>query len=109
MNNKLEEGLKVCVSVKTLFNYLTEDRDEKIVDFSNGYIEKSVDGKRKYYDLYNNQGELACMDGEIVHILNINKQNDIVTFINNNGECSVIFELYTEEIEEALFIAVCDI
>lgn len=111
MNNidKLEEGLRVCVSVKTLFDYLTEGRDEENVNFSNGYIEKSVDGKKVYYDLYNNQGELACMDGEIIFVSSINKQSDTITLINNNGEHPVYFELYAEEIEEVLFINMYDI
>ena len=105
MNNidKLEEGMRVCVSVKSLFDLIDD------VQFSNGYIEKSVDGKRHYYDLYNNQGELACMDGEIVLISSIDKQSDTITFINNNGEYPITFELYAEEIEETLFINLCDI
>lgn len=108
--DKLEEGLRVCVSVKTLFDCFTEEEySNGCLEISNGYIEKLSDGDRIYYDLYNNQGEFACMDGEIVLISSINKQSDIVTLINNSGEYPVTFELYAEEIEEALFINICDI
>lgn len=108
--NKLEEGVRVCVSVKALFDcFIEEEYSNGCLEISNGYIEKFSEGRQTYYDLYNNHGELACMDGEIVLISSINKQRDTVTLINNNGEYPITFELYAEEIEEALFINVCDI
>lgn len=107
--NKLEEGLRVCVSLKALFDCFTEDEcSNGCIELSNGYIEKLSDGDRIYYDMYNNQGELACVDGEIVLISSINIQSDTVTLINNNGEYPITFELYADEIEEALFVNLCD-
>ena len=88
---------------------MEEEYSNGCLEISNGYIEKISEGRQTYYDLYNNHGELACMDGEIVLISSINKQRDTVTLINNNGEYPITFELYAEEIEEALFINVCDI
>lgn len=50
-----------------------------------------------YYYLYNEHGELACMDGEEVNITEI---GDIyISFINNNGEYSVYFALTRKEAE----------
>lgn len=105
----LTEGLRVCISVRSLFDYLTEDKTEKNVDYSNGFIEKTFGNRKMDYELYNNMHELACMDGEICFVNKVNKQNDSATLINRNGEYPVAFELYAEEIEEALFINIADI
>lgn len=50
-----------------------------------------------YCDLYNDDGELACMDGEEVYIVDVGEQ--LVTFRNDNGESSVYFTLTKNELE----------
>ena len=54
-----------------------------------------------YYDLYNKNGELACLDGEEVLIDRIGKVT--VTFRNDNGEESVYFYLTHEEADKAIY------
>ena len=56
---RFEEGQYVAVSVKTLY--------ESGVPLTYGTIVPDYDekGKMNYYDLYNEDGEFACCDGEI--------------------------------------------
>lgn len=93
---KLVEGMEVSISVKALYDM---DKDLMfgfiVPDFSK--LETDTD----YYDLYNSGGELACLDGEIVHVDQVGRS--IVTFRNDNGEGTIYFELTHEEAEVAVF------
>lgn len=93
---KLEEGMKVCISVKSLYNMGNDLLFGKIVpDFSESKNDTN------YYDLYNEDGELACLDGEEVLVNQIGQA--IITFRNDNGDGSVYFSLTHEETAAAIY------
>lgn len=76
---------KVCISVQALYEAFGENlRLNTITTEDDGY-----------YDLYNEHGELACMDGEEVSITQ--EGSDLTSFVNNNGEYSVYFALTHKE------------
>lgn len=93
---KLEEGMKVCISVKSLYDMENNLLFGKIVsDFAESQNDTD------YYDLYNENGELACLDGEEVLIDQVGQA--IVTFRNDNGDGSVYFSLTHEEADKAIY------
>lgn len=93
---KLEEGMKVCISVKSLYDMKNDLLFGKIVpDFAEN--QSDID----YYDLYNEDGELACLDGEEVLVDQIGQS--IITFRNDNGDGSVYFSLTHEETDVAIY------
>lgn len=80
----------VCISVQALYKTFGEN-------LRLNTISTEDDG---YYDIYNEYGELACMDGEEVSITQI---GDVyISFVNNNGEYSVYFGLTHEEAKIAI-------
>ena len=94
MMKELYEGMNICVSVKALYDM------EK--DLLLGHIVPDFeDNEKVYYDLYNEYGELACLDGELCWITQIG--NGLVSFRNDNGEGSVYFALTTDEAKVACF------
>ena len=56
-----------------------------------------------YFDLYNRNGELACMDGESCTLSRINGDGSL-EFENKEGESSVSFTLSREEADAGIFI-----
>ena len=52
-----------------------------------------------YFDLYNNDGELCCMDGEDVEVVGHN--DGIWTLKNTHGDNDVYFSLTDAEFEVA--------
>ena len=82
----IREGKTVCISVAVLFSE----------PLAFGRVEKD----EEYYDLYNEDGELACMDGEEVVIEQVGDY--LITFRNDNGESSVHFALTRNEAELAI-------
>ena len=85
---KFTEGTTVCISVQTLFETVGTPKFGWI-NFDSGY-----------YDLYNEDDKLACMDGEEVTIEQVGEA--LVTFRNDEGESSVRFTLTKEEAEIAI-------
>lgn len=80
----------VCISVQNLYETFGDN-------LRLNTISTEDDG---YFDLYNEHGELACMDGEEV---NITETGDTyISFVNNNGEYSVYFALTHEEAKIAI-------
>lgn len=80
----------VCISVQALYEAFGENLQLNT-------IAAEDDG---YYDLYNEHGELACMDGEEV---SITQTGDVyISFVNSNGEYSVYFGLTHEEAKIAI-------
>ena len=90
---KLCEGMTVCLDIKSLY-------DEK-KDLAFGTIVFSLEGNQNYYDLYNENGELAYMDGEEVMIDQIG--HCLITFRNTNGDGTIYFALTYDECEIAMF------
>ncbi len=82
----------VCISIEALYK---EFKDGKL---SRCYVE--VDDNGTYYDLYTYDGELVCMDGEEVNI--VETGDNLVTLRNDNGEYTVYFTLTKEEFEKAV-------
>lgn len=79
----------VGMSLKALFG-------EKSSDLKHGKIIKTIEGVNEYYDLYDLNGELACMDGEVCEI--VSEDDHKVRLLNNNGEYDTIFTLTKEEL-----------
>lgn len=90
--NEYKEGMKVCLSVKTLY--------ENNADLSYGMIVPDYEeGTIKYYDLYNEDGELACCDGEEVIIEQVGEV--LITFRCSD---SVYLTLTKDEADIAIFM-----
>ncbi len=91
---KYTEGMSVCVSVKALY--------ENMSDLTFGHIIPDCeDGVMKYYDLYNEDDELACLDGEECMIDQVGQV--LITLRNINGDGTVYFTLTREEADIAIF------
>lgn len=91
---KYTEGMKVCVSVKALYE------DEQDLTFGH-IIPDFEDGEVRYYDLYNEDDELACLDGEECIIDQVGKA--LITLRNTNGDGTIYFTLTREEADIAIF------
>ena len=89
---KFTEGTTVCISVQALF--------ETVGTPKLGWINFDSDYYENYYDLYNEDNKLACMDGEEVTIEQVGET--LVTFRNDEGESSIRFTLTKEEAEIAI-------
>jgi hypothetical protein len=88
------KGEEFCLSIKSLYDKIGSLKYGEIIpDFE--------DGEMKYYDLYNEQGDLSCLDGEecIVDDVGI----DTIVFINNCGERAARFKLTFDEADIAIF------
>lgn len=84
----------VCISVESLY--------EKIgVFLTYGTINKYVEDDSVYYDFYDVDGVIACMDGEEVEI--VYQDNNIVELLNKNGEPATRFKLTKNEFEIATY------
>ena len=91
---KYTEGMHVCVSVKALY--------ENTQDLTFGHIVPDFeDGVMKYYDLYNDDDELACLDGEECVIAQVGQA--LITLSNSNGDGTIYFTLTREEADVAIF------
>lgn len=56
---------KICLSLKTLFHYLTENNTEEgCVSTEYVYIQKETDEDKEWHDFKTNKG-IPCMDGEV--------------------------------------------
>lgn len=95
--NLFKENQEVCLSIETLYG------SKKELAFC-----KTVHGRSRCkggildcYDLYNSDGELACMDGENCRIDTLGES--LIVFRNDNGDETIYFELMTEEAEIACF------
>ncbi len=91
-----KEGQEVCVSIENL--YL---KYRNAITYGHIRYDKN---EGEYFDLFNEDGELACMDGEVCFINQIG--TSLITFANYNGEKTLYFTLTKEETEAALLIAV---
>lgn len=90
MKNKTTYGISVMA--------LYEQYGEKL---SNCKIAKIEEGNETYYDLYNKNGVLACMDGESVTV--INETNGTLTLSSVEDENNAVFTLTREEFSVASF------
>lgn len=93
MQYKVREN--VCISVNAMIN---GDADMEYVD-----IVTYHDGKEKFYVLFNEFGELCCLDGEectIDHI--VNGTTDVYDLVNRNGG-DVHFMLNKHDLDIAVF------
>lgn len=93
---KYEIGKNVCISVNSLIN---GDADMEFTD-----IVTDHDGEETFYMLFNEFGDLCCLDGEecvIDHI--VNGTADIYDLVNNNGDCAVHFMLSEHDLDIAVF------
>ena len=88
------EGEEFCLSIKSLYDKTGSlTYGEIIPDFE--------DGKMQYYDLYNEHGDLACLDGETCVVESVGA--DTIMFVNNHGERSARFKLTFAEADIAIF------
>lgn len=92
---KYKIGEKVGISIKTMVD---SDADMRYVDVATDY-----DDEGKFYMLYNEYGELCCLDGEecmVDHI--VNGTTDIYDLVNKN-DIDVHFMLSEHDLDIAVF------
>lgn len=82
-------GAAVTVSVKTLYESVN---NPKYVEIIPDFDEK---GNMAYFDLYNDKGELACMDGEVCRVAKAGRNRVVLS--NAQGDNPVDFKLTAEE------------
>lgn len=93
---KYKVGEKVCISVDAMIN---GDADMEYTD-----IVTEHDGDGTFYMLYNEFGELCCLDGEECMIdYVVTGTIDIYDLVNDNGECVVHFMLSEHDLDIAVF------
>ena len=90
---KFTKGESVCISLESLYRNIT--------NLNSGHIDFTEDNGCEYYDLYNDNGVLVCMDGEVCIIEDISE--DVFTLSNNTGIQEEYFTLTVEEIGIAVF------
>lgn len=93
---KWKVGMSVTVSCKELYEKCRDSHSFEI------QTEKNESGEDAYWDLYNADNELACMDGETCEIVGI--QDGYITLRNNDGESEKLFTLSAEEANVGLFV-----
>ena len=86
------EGDLVCLNIAALSEEIGDDLEYTRVEYSS-------DGE--YFDLYNADGELCCMDGE--EVLIIKDDGTDLSFVNQNGIKHVEFRLTLTEFKTAYF------
>lgn len=84
----------VCLSISALKRGLGDNLEYTRIEYTN-------DGDREYFDLYNDEDKLCCLDGEEVFI--IKDDGTDLTFINQNGTKDVKFTLTLSEFKIAAF------
>lgn len=87
-------GKKVCISVKSLA--------EKNADLEYTDIISDYDDEGKFYMLYNDDGELCCLDGECCEINHVT-YDGVYDLVNRNGETDVHFMLSKHDLDIAVF------
>ena len=96
LGHRLQVGDEVCISTQALY-----ERFGKHLSQCSISLDKSEGAD--YYDMYNNEGEVCCMDGEMNRVDNICKE--YVVFSNKEEGEPVKFTLSSEEVEVAVFQA----
>ena len=89
-------GEKVGISISSMRD---GGADMEFVDVVTDY-----DGAETFYVLYNECGELCCLDGEectIDHI--VNGTTDVYELVNQNGETNVHFMLSEHDLDIAVY------
>lgn len=92
---KYAVGEKVGISIKTM---IVDGADMDYVDIATDH-----DGEEKFYMLYNEFGELCCLDGEectIDHI--VNGTTDVYDLVNHN-DGDVHFMLSEHDLDIGVF------
>ncbi len=84
----------VCLSISTLEKELGDTLEYTRIEYSS-------DGDEEYFDLYNDNDELCCLDGE--EVLIIKDDGDTLTFRNENDKNNVEFKLTLTEFLTASF------
>jgi len=87
--NVYKEGLEVSINVEQL-NFSFGNK------LSYGTIETDDD----YFDLYNTDGNIACMNGEECVIEQVGEV--LITLVNQNGEGDIHFTLTRSEADAAI-------
>lgn len=92
---KYSIGQKVCINIDAM---ITGDADMDYVDITIGY-----DREETFYILFNETGEVCCLDGEectIDHM--VNGTTDIYDLVNHN-DGDVHFMLSEHDLDIAVF------
>lgn len=92
---KYEIGKKVCISIDAMID---GDADMEFVD-----IHTDHDGRETFYMLFNEFGELCCLDGEectIDHL--VNGTTDVYDLVNH-ADGDVHFMLNEHDLDIAVF------
>lgn len=87
-------GETFCINLQALY--------EQCDNLQYGHIVPDFDdGEMVYYDLYNDEDCLACLDGEGCVVDDIDDKT--ITFRNQHGDCDVLFKLTIDEASVAIF------
>ena len=89
------EGTTRCISIKALYEL------SSTLTYGSIIYSRDDDVKQEYFDLYNQDGQLACLDGEECKVKKVNKDSVVLT--SKNTEFSVDFVLTHEEAQTAFF------
>ena len=84
----------VTISLKTLYDKFGDNLEH-------GEIIKSGEGEQEYYDLYNVDSVLACMDGETCEVIEFKRAKNITVLLNLESDYS--FALTNEEMGMGTF------
>ena len=89
--NEYKAGQEVCVSVQQLYN-----------EYGGHITYGTIGMEEEYYDLFNENRQLACMDGEQCRINHVGQ--DMLLLKNENGWKTVCFALSKVEAATAFFL-----
>ena len=84
----------VCLSISALEKELGDNLEYTRIEYT-------PDGDKEYFDLYNANDELCCIDGE--EVLIVKDDGTDLTFVNQNGLKDVEFRLTLTEFLIASF------
>lgn len=92
---QFKEGQEVGISVRLL-----HERNKPLT-YGEVIHTQDEETNLNYYDLYNSDGELACMDGEEIIIDQVG--SSLLTLKNNNGDSTIYFTLTLDEANYSIF------
>lgn len=91
-------GMEVCLNIQSLYKEIGEDLEFTTIEFTPS---EDSNSSHEYYDLYNSDRVLACMDGEDVMV--VEDYGDTLVLLNDNGNIPVKFELTLSEFKISAF------
>lgn len=98
MNRENREGYLYTLNIERLFKEIGNNLKYAKIEHTPS---ETGDFWDEYFDLYNQNGELACMDGETVQVVKDN--GNLLTLMNSTGMGDVEFDLTETEFKTAAY------